>query len=193
MSDLTPVGGHRRAALTVAAGVFGAIGWVGTVPPDGELSMAEAVVETRTVGLAVRDQLVGSGLDLRSVSMDITTCEDLGRESQPLVSGGLVQPDGGFSTIADAQRTLTWLVEDGWAPVDSERFDDGIEDRGADRYVVAVTRNGFRMRVAFFTDESYVLFELLGPCLPNTENEQELYSAIGQWDLTDEPAAVDTA
>jgi hypothetical protein len=154
--------------------------------------MADAVVEARMAGLAVRDQLAESGLDVGFVSMGITACEDLGRQSQPLVRGNFRHPDGGFSTLDDAQRTLDRLIEDGWAPVDSDRFEDGIEDRGADRYVVAVTRNGLRMRIAFWEDQNYVALELLGWCLDNTEDERDLYIALAEWDLTDEPA-VDTA
>lgn len=151
--------------------------------------MAEALEETRGATFELVDTLAGYGLTRPGANMGIGSCEDLGRMSQPSSSGRLLHPDGRFSTIDDARQILELFVDDGWEPVESDRFEGGIEDLGADRFIVSVRRDELSARVGLWTDQPYVLFNVWGACLPNTEEEHDLYIAIGDWDLLG-PAAI---
>lgn len=168
--------------LAVVATAAGA-GWVDTAPPPGEPTMAEALEEARAATFELLDVLAGFGLVSPSASMNITRCHDFGRMSEPASDGRFLHPDGRFSTLDDARRILDLFVKAGWEPVRSDRFPGGIENLGADRYMVAVRRGELWARVGLWTDQPYVLFSLNGRCLPNSEEERRLYIAIGHWDL----------
>jgi hypothetical protein len=127
--------------------------------------------------------LLGYGLVSPSANMGIDACQDLGQKSLPTSSGRLLHPDGRFSAIDDARNILDLLVGDGWEPVQSDRFEEGIQDRGAEYLVVAVRRGELRALVRMRTDIPVVGFDVLGRCLPNTEEERDLYRAVGEWDL----------
>lgn len=190
MSTVRSARASRGVAAVAAAVVIVAAcaGWTrSTSPPADEPTMAEALEETRAATFELIELLASYGLMSPDASMGITTCEDLGGMGQPLSSGRFLQPNGGVSTIDDARAILALLVEEGWEPVNSDRFEGGIEDLQTNRFIVSVRRGDQRARVGLFKDESYVPFNVAGSCLPNTEDERELYRAVGEWDLLGPP------
>jgi hypothetical protein len=181
----------RAARLLAVALLLGACSDDGDAAPTttAELDerglapeMAAAVDEAEAAFLAAYEAVAGTGLTRRFANVDLAGCEDRGRMKVPHPSGRLDRPDSSGGTLEDAVAIRDLLADEGFRPVESSRFTDGI-DAADDRWSVSVDDGEVSVRISLWSDRPYVLVDAVGRCLPVTEEERVRYNALGSWEL----------
>lgn len=176
-----------RPALTVLAAVAllascGVVEGSGPPPtgttsssPDGPARLAE--LQDRSIDALVEAStaLEATGLVPYFASFDYQRCDRPVPTFSGEAFGRFDTASGGPATKADATAARAALSELGWAPVDRDRWVDGLWT-SARRWHLAMSRDGLGLSMAFFRGGPEVLFKISGECVEVPADVEDSFS-----------------
>jgi hypothetical protein len=151
-----------------------------TTEVTGELQEIEQQATDELV--RIFSALTDTGLDAAFASLDYTWCDRPQPTYRVNASGRLDQPAGRSSTEDDAITVRELLVELGWTPADTGRWDEGISGSD-DRWLLRADRDRLTVSIVMYGDASNVLISVLGPCVKVPADEAGRYDRFVPRDL----------
>jgi len=109
---------------------------------------------------------------------EYSICTDNAADWEVSANGRLDRKEPRPSTREDAERIRDALMRAGWTPFDTDVSPGGIREL-TERWIVTAAQGDLSIYFNLYTEDSYVLITVAGPCLPATPSQAEAYFSAG--------------